>query len=73
MKYILVGMIRVYQMIPLSSHSKCRFNPTCSNYGIEAISRFGAFKGSILTIKRICRCNPFSKKKGYDPVPKELE
>ena len=73
MKYILVGMIHVYQLIPLSSHSKCRFSPTCSNYGIEAISRFGAFKGSILTIKRISRCNPFSKQNGYDPVPKELK
>jgi len=73
MKYILVGMISVYQMIPLSSHSKCRFSPTCSNYGIEAISRFGVFKGLILTIKRIFRCSPFSKKNGYDPVPKELK
>ena len=73
MKYILVGMIRVYQMIPLSSHNKCRFNPTCSNYGIEAIKKFGAFKGSILTIKRIIRCNPFNRKSGYDPVPKELK
>ena len=73
MKYILIGMIRVYQLLPFSSHSKCRFIPTCSNYGIEAISRFGAFKGSILTIKRIIRCSPFSKKSGYDPVPKELK
>ena len=73
MKYILVGMIRVYQMIPFSSHSKCRFYPTCSNYGIEAINSYGAFKGSILTIKRIIRCNPFSKKSGFDPVPKELK
>ena len=73
MKYILIGMISIYQMIPLSSHSKCRFSPSCSNYGIEAISRFGAFKGSILTIKRIFRCSPFSKKSGYDPVPRELK
>lgn len=73
MKYILVGMIRVYQMLPFSSHNKCRFIPTCSNYGIEAISRYGAFKGSVLTIKRIIRCNPFSNKSGYDPVVKELK
>jgi len=73
MKYILVGMISVYQMIPLSSHNKCRFSPTCSNYGIEAISRFGAFKGSVLTIKRIIRCSPFNKKNGHDPVPEELK
>ena len=73
MKYILVGLISVYQMIPFSSHNKCRFIPTCSNYGIEAISKFGAFKGSILTIKRILRCNRFSKRSGYGPVPKELK
>ena len=73
MKYILVGFISVYKMIPFSSHQKCRFVPTCSSYGIEAISRFGAFRGSILTIKRILRCNPFSHKSGYDPVPKELK
>ena len=73
MKYILIGMIRVYQLLPFSSHLKCRFIPTCSNYGIEAINRYGCFKGSILTIKRICRCNPFNKNCGYDPVPKELK
>ena len=60
-------------MLPFSSHNKCRFIPTCSNYGIEAISRYGAFKGSVLTIKRIIRCNPFSNKSGYDPVVKELK
>ena len=72
MKYILIGMIKVYQMIPFSSHNKCRFYPTCSNYGIEAIIRFGAIKGSYLTIKRILRCNPFNKNYGYDPVIKEF-
>ena len=74
MKYILVGLISVYQMIPFSSHSKCRFIPTCSNYGIEAIMRYGSIKGSYLTIKRILRCNPFNRKSGYDPVPiKEIK
>lgn len=67
MKYILIGFIRIYQMLPFSSHSNCKFIPTCSNYGIEAITKYGAFKGSILTIKRILRCNPFSKG-GIDPV-----
>lgn len=57
-------------MLPLSSHSKCKFIPTCSNYGIEAIKTYGSIKGSILTIKRIIRCNPLSKG-GYDPLVKE--
>lgn len=54
--------------MPISSHLSCRFTPTCSNYGIEAIEKYGSFKGSILTIKRIIRCNPFTKP-GYNPVP----
>jgi len=70
MKYILIGLIRVYQLLPLKSHSKCKFTPTCSNYGIEAIKTYGSIKGSILTIKRIIRCNPLSKG-GYDPLIKE--
>lgn len=71
MKYILIGMIKIYQLLPLSSHKSCRFIPTCSNYSIEAINRFGAIKGTILTIKRIIRCTPLNS--GYDPVPKELK
>ena len=56
--------------MPLKCHLYCRHIPTCSNYAIEAISTYGAFKGSILAIKRILRCNPFGTK-GYDPVPKK--
>ena len=70
MKYILIGLIRVYQLLPFKSHNDCKFIPTCSNYGIEAIKTYGSIKGSILTIKRIIRCNPFSKG-GYDPLVKE--
>ncbi len=70
MKYILIGLIRVYQMLPFSSHNKCRFIPTCSNYGIEAINEYGSIKGTLLTIKRIMRCNPLSTG-GYDPPVKE--
>ena len=47
----------------------CRFQPTCSNYAIEAIEEYGSIKGSFMTIKRILRCNPFNKKYRYDPVP----
>ena len=57
-------------MLPLHSHSKCRFIPTCSNYGIDAIKEYGSIKGTLLTIKRIIRCNPLCKG-GYDPVIKE--
>ena len=46
----------------------CKFIPTCSQYGIEAIEKYGAWKGGWLTVWRILRCNPFSKG-GYDPVP----
>lgn len=67
-KKILIWIINLYQKIPGPWHGYCNHIPTCSNYGKEAIERFGAIKGSFLTIKRILRCNPFSKK-GYDPVP----
>ena len=69
MKKILMGMIRFYrrQISPfLGSH--CRFSPTCSQYGLQAIEKYGALKGSWLTLKRLIRCNPFCKG-GYDPVP----
>lgn len=70
MKHILIGLIKIYQKIPFRCHSYCKFIPTCSNYGIEAINEYGSIKGTILLIKRIIRCNPFSKG-GYDPVRKE--
>lgn len=70
MKYFLLGLIKVYQMIPGPWHNCCRHIPTCSNYGITAIIEHGSFKGSILTFKRILRCNPWGTK-GYDCVPKK--
>lgn len=48
----------------------CRFSPTCSDYGLQAIEEHGAFKGGMLTLWRVLRCNPFCKA-GYDPVPKK--
>jgi putative membrane protein insertion efficiency factor len=68
-KKIIINFIKFYRYFisPLFPPS-CRFQPTCSQYGIEAIERFGIFKGGILTIKRIFRCNPFFSG-GYDPVP----
>ena len=70
MKKILINIINIYQKLPISSHSYCKFTPTCSEYSKIAIQRFGVIKGLYLSIKRILRCNPFNKKYGYDPVPK---
>ena len=54
--------------IRYKGYSTCKYYPTCSQYGIEAIEKYGAVKGGALTVWRILRCNPFSKG-GYDPVP----
>ena len=69
MKNILIAMIRFYQkfLSPLK-HTRCPYTPTCSQYGLEAIQKYGAVKGSLLACWRILRCNPFYKG-GYDPVP----
>jgi len=61
--------IRVYQSyLSRQIPSSCRFQPSCSHYGYEAIERHGLIMGSWLALKRICRCHPFSQG-GYDPVP----
>ena len=52
----------------LKGYSSCKYYPTCSTYALEAITKYGALKGGILSLWRILRCNPFSKG-GYDPVP----
>ncbi|WP_369309307.1 membrane protein insertion efficiency factor YidD [Providencia rettgeri] len=66
---ILIMLIRGYQLAisPLLG-PRCRFNPTCSNYGIEALRRFGMLKGSWLTAKRVLKCHPLHAG-GDDPVP----
>ncbi len=69
MKKVLIALIRFYRKhISPALPPSCRFTPTCSQYGIEAIEKHGALKGTALTIWRILRCNPFCKG-GYDPVP----
>lgn len=65
---LMVGCIRYYQRhISPSLGSQCRYLPTCSQYAIEAIERYGPLKGSLMAAWRILRCNPFSRG-GYDPV-----
>jgi putative membrane protein insertion efficiency factor len=69
MKYIVILFIKVYQrtlsrLLP----SSCRFYPSCSEYGVQAVQKHGVFKGGWLTVKRIARCHPFNPG-GYDPVP----
>ena len=66
---LLIGMIRLYQVTlsPFIGRA-CRYTPTCSNYGIEAIRKHGPFKGSWLTLKRVLSYNPWGGS-GYDPVP----
>ena len=61
MKKLLIKLIEIYQKLPLRSHDKCKYYPTCSNYAKEALNEYGIIKGSFLSIKRILKCNPFSK------------
>ena len=70
MKKIFLALIRFYQhnISPLTPPS-CRFRPTCSAYAYEAIQKYGAFKGGLLALWRLLRCNPFNKSNPYDPVP----
>lgn len=72
MKKILISIINLYQKMPLASHNKCRFVPTCSNYAKEAIYTYGSVRGSYLAIRRILKCNPLGPS-GYDPVPLKKE
>lgn len=69
MRYLLLGLIRFYQyaISPLLP-PRCRYSPTCSQYAVLALQKYGVFKGSWLTIKRICRCHPWGGC-GHDPLP----
>jgi hypothetical protein len=68
-RFLILGLIRLYQMtlsrgLPANT---CRFYPSCSHYGYQAVYKYGAFKGSFMAIWRVIRCNPFNTG-GYDPV-----
>jgi len=80
-KYLELSIIRIYQKTLSLDHGylgkvnpnfrSCKYTPTCSEYGYEAIERFGILKGNALAIKRILRCNPWSEPGQYDPVPEK--
>ena len=72
MKKLILALIRFYQRSISPLHPPCcRFRPTCSQYAMEAIEKYGAAKGSWLAVKRISRCHPFHRGEHdfYDPVP----
>ena len=71
MKRFLLWLIRMYQKhISSKTPPQCRFYPTCSHYTYTAIERFGAFRGTLMGMWRILRCNPFNPG-GFDPVPEK--
>ena len=69
MSQLLVWLLRAYQLLlsPMLGQN-CRFYPTCSNYSIEAIRTHGAARGSLLALRRVCKCHPWNDS-GFDPVP----
>lgn len=68
-KTIVIYILKVYQkwISPMKSRPGCRFYPTCSQYAIESITRYGCLKGGFLSFKRLLKCHPFHPG-GYDPV-----
>lgn len=69
-RWLLLAMIRGYQAVisPGLPANTCRFYPTCSHYGYQAIYKYGVLKGGLMAVWRILRCNPFNPG-GFDPVP----
>ena len=69
MKKFLIAAVKFYRKnISPARPPCCRFSPTCSEYALEALEKYGALKGTYLAIRRLLKCNPFHKG-GYDPVP----
>ncbi len=68
MARIVIKLIKIYQSISRLYSPRCRFIPTCSQYAVDALQKYGMIKGVWLSVRRILRCHPFSVG-GYDPVP----
>ncbi len=70
MRKLLLWLIRFYRRYLSPLHKPCcRFIPTCSAYAMEAIEKYGAWKGGRMALRRICRCHPFYRGDRFDPVP----
>lgn len=67
---LMLAGVRLYQQLFGWRPSPCRFQPTCSNYAIEALERFGARRGLLLIVRRLARCHPWGSY-GADPLPEE--
>lgn len=72
MKRVFLTLIRAYQhRISPALPRRCRYEPSCSSYAVEAIGRFGVIRGTLLAVWRLLRCNPFSHG-GFDPIPERF-
>ncbi|WP_181310102.1 membrane protein insertion efficiency factor YidD [Nocardioides campestrisoli] len=68
-KLLLIGLLRLYRTFISPLYGQvCRYHPTCSAYALDAVTEYGALKGSWLAVRRLSRCHPWSPG-GYDPVP----
>ncbi|OGY27323.1 MAG: membrane protein insertion efficiency factor YidD [Candidatus Woykebacteria bacterium RIFCSPHIGHO2_12_FULL_43_10] len=65
MKYLLLKLIKIYQILP--KNPTCRYNPSCSEYSYQAVNKYGIIRGTQLSLKRLLSCHPFNNG-GYDPL-----
>ena len=73
MKHLLLSALRFYKaQVSPALPPACRYTPTCSEYAIEAVERYGPGRGTVMAIRRVLSCNPFARG-GYDPVPEKAQ